>query len=1308
MLNRLASETNSVHAPKQAVPRAPAKEVAQEDEVPDVDAGEPPLATSMSLIRGWMDCFTREEHSFDSISVLFETRLREAVVQTSAVGMAVPNRAHAATCCDLLLKLPHIFGRYAPLVTKLVTEVMRCVYKNYDSYLEQFAAKHPAILDGAAPSDALLSPSKLALPNASDLFQLTAWFDLARSIQKRARLLQDEVKERSAGAGLAQLFRERFLLWDDRNLLLRCILFRGWRKYVRTMVAGRARLALMRLQYWFDRCWEGIELGREECEIADNLTVSTVAADNGTQFTTSRSKDLHNSVIRRSVRASRRGSKLFSAEAIEASAGIMDVKRATELSLAFLGTASNRTATLVALDQMASEQLVDDRTLTAKEILVTLISIMQTKASVKLGPSLALNADFARALSLWGEPPPVLDPVTFGQLGLTSPAESCNSNTADEPVDYGRWLGCFCESAKADEGSKHQVNPLEATIRAVRGLGPPFPKEFLKFLVDTVGVSVPASTEVQGFGTFDGTSSSDCAIQTDEPSFGDDSHACAGENKSNKRSGKVGSSCKANSLPTHADKVATSSVAIASVCHLIPLVYDSLLEMCSGGDVNEAAKVKLAEVGKRALMRRFGIKTIAANYYSGMIRTAKLCADRDSRIALFSLVFSIESSDNDVTARNCKKKSASSREAAIIATFCELWHSYLSALQVYESAKMKVPATRKKTREVFRQRRLSVKRPKHVSGPAVENFEAFWRCSFDNKDSAQKLDEDEARVAASVAQFCGVREFEGASPTDLEALIQSTRAYSAAKGLKLVRQGETHRCPALLLCTSGQAGVFVKSTSIVGHSEDELVAKVDAPFVAGEGRLLTGAPANATIVTMQPSEILVCRLRDFEELMDARNSAVRSLESHVVRRAEERVKATGLSISHEKLYMYREFFTDVDVTRSGAVTLAEVVEALQVRGTYVNMRDVERAFRDVDSDSSNELNFEQFVAMCDLLVKRGKRIFDKGKVSEILKDTSAGYLLHEALVAAVERTWKQTAVHEPSEFRRLRDRVDGLSRRRVRDPAYFLPSVHSKSHLKADEDADAEGGFEVVDADDAMLAVMDFWEAEHRNKARLLRVGWARGTICSACAKWLKRHRDRTKERASWMHFLKQRQPLSGAIAFESLIELVEDAYGAPVGEQLATRLYADYEDAASRLAAADSVALAAVRMELRRQLSALRIQHGLLRTRLGAARSSWMLKLKCVCSAIAALPDEEMLRNGSGSITDGLEIDLGIKIAGFIRAARTPDVNTEAAFLAMIDSGLVVDGARHAGVHVKHGASGSTNCRRPYHKSSKGKALKS
>merc|ERR1719181_748113 len=108
--------------------------------------------------------------------------------------------------------------------------------------------------------------------------------------------------------------------------------------------------------------------------------------------------------------------------------------------------------------------------------------------------------------------------------------------------------------------------------------------------------------------------------------------------------------------------------------------------------------------------------------------------------------------------------------------------------------------------------------------------------------------------------------------------------------------------------------------------------------------MLTGAPANATIVAGKEGiDAIILRVLDWDELMDEKNTALKGLEVNAVQRAEERTKASGLSINSEKISIYRSFFTDVDVNRTGRVNLSELLEAIQSKGTSVSMRDIEKA-----------------------------------------------------------------------------------------------------------------------------------------------------------------------------------------------------------------------------------------------------------------------------------------------------------------------------------------------------------------------------
>ncbi|KAJ8599468.1 hypothetical protein CTAYLR_008037 [Chrysophaeum taylorii] len=1268
--------------------------IGSEEEEPD--AGEPPLASSMALIRSWMASFNREEKGFDSLSVFFETRLREAVVQTSGVGMIVPNRARAATCCDLLLKLPRVFGRYAPLVTTLVTEVVQCVYKGFDA--------------------------RKAKDKASDLFEHAAWFDLSRSLQKRAAHLQAELKENSEGAGLAQMFRQRFILWDDRNLILRCILFRGWRKHARTMVAGRARLALMRLQYWFDRLWEGIELEREEKEFDDNSDDYTTRTSGSHR---SSGKRVDGATLRRSVRASRRSSQLFSVESAEASYGVTDLRKATEISLRFLGTASNRVALLRDLDALAGEPPGD---LASKDVLLALVKIIDERAGVAIAPALALLPAFARGVSLHGEmplpihgpPPPErrenveisirrggnddddddnddddekISEIKNNNISCEDAVEPTTQRPSIEDdadfeskgVDYARWL-------TGGGWETDEEMALALMKRWLGNMGPRIATDVLKSLEDFLGIR-------------DATPSVAAAAEGGALANGENEKATQTEEEEVKTKRKVARSNTAKKGES-SDKDPASHVAITSTRVLIPLVYDRLLDACSGEEA-EARKVKLSEVGKHALIRRFGIKSIATNYYQSMLRAAQTCSDRDPRIALFRLVFSIESLADDDDDDGEKKSSSSPTKKRrgrggvskmrnkgggcdVIEIFCALWHNYFKALQVME-------ATQQAT-----------------------SFDAFLQNpKGENGTNTLEEEGDDEEVAAWCAKFREkLGEFQGASAADVEAVVRATSKFTAAKDVKLVRQGDAASPPALVLGISGEANVYVRP-SLGISAPDELVARLEAPFVVGEGRLLTGMAANATIITTKETELLVCKADEFDALMDARNSALLGLEANVVARAEERVEATGVSVSQERILVYREFFTDVDVTRSGTVTLTEVLEAFQARGgTKVSTREIERAFKECDADGDLKLNFDDFIKMCDSLVRRGKRLFDKGTVSDVLKaEGKPSLVLFDALLTAVERAWKHTATHKPAELDRVKDRLDRLPKLRVHDPSAFLPTaaaatkgggggVVGTEEERASAPGDKAQGYAVVDADEAILAAMEFWELEVEFKNKLARLTWAKVTVAKAVIPYVDRKRARREHRRAWVEYVDETPRVSkilrGPVTFESFVDVVEEAYGTTITDALSYKLFEAYEESAAKTAADDPEACAAARDAFRDHVAAIRIQLWSLRTRgdrrFTFHRRSRMVVLGYVVTTLLDIPPSDVLRNCADVSVAGL--DVATKIAHFLVAARTAKVNTEAAFEAIYDAGLRLDAGRApaAPAHHRAGTPATNPKRKPHH----------
>jgi hypothetical protein len=105
------------------------------------------------------------------------------------------------------------------------------------------------------------------------------------------------------------------------------------------------------------------------------------------------------------------------------------------------------------------------------------------------------------------------------------------------------------------------------------------------------------------------------------------------------------------------------------------------------------------------------------------------------------------------------------------------------------------------------------------------------------------------------------------------------------------------------------------------------------------------------------------------------------------------------------------------------VNLSELLEAIQSKGTSVSMRDVEKAFKSADKDGDLELEFDEFIIMCDNLLRRGKRLFEQKRVSDVLVDIARSHVLLEAFYVAIERTWKHTASHEPRTYAELQRRA---------------------------------------------------------------------------------------------------------------------------------------------------------------------------------------------------------------------------------------------------------------------------------------------
>lgn len=143
-------------------------------------------ATASHIVDGWVRSFELEKDSYDSVSVFAEIRLREALAATaqqeeggrgedvgdggrvspsnpffsSSIGGPAaqpggvssreggvgkqkggaarrppardddpPSAVRAALCCDLLVKLSSLFGRYEPVMALLTQELLKCICK---------------------------------------------------------------------------------------------------------------------------------------------------------------------------------------------------------------------------------------------------------------------------------------------------------------------------------------------------------------------------------------------------------------------------------------------------------------------------------------------------------------------------------------------------------------------------------------------------------------------------------------------------------------------------------------------------------------------------------------------------------------------------------------------------------------------------------------------------------------------------------------------------------------------------------------------------------------------------------------------------------------------------------------------------------------------------------------------------------------------------------------------------------------------------------------------------------------------------
>ena len=143
------------------------------------------------------------------------------------------------------------------------------------------------------------------------------------------------------------------------------------------------------------------------------------------------------------------------------------------------------------------------------------------------------------------------------------------------------------------------------------------------------------------------------------------------------------------------------------------------------------------------------------------------------------------------------------------------------------------------------------------------------------------------------------------------------------------------------------------------------------------------------------------------------------------------------------------------------------------------------------------MNFDEFIKMCDSLVRRGKRIFEKGTVSDILRNVQSSYVLYDALVYAVEHCFKHAAMHAPAKYAALLAALNNLEKIKTKDITSFLGASTNVPSAMISQT------FVVVDADQAMLTAMQFWEIEYQCQNKLIATARARFTIGAFIHRWL-------------------------------------------------------------------------------------------------------------------------------------------------------------------------------------------------------------
>ncbi len=144
-----------------------------------------------------------ENDNFESLALLCETRLNEAIAHTSLVE-DLPDEYRTAVVCDIMLRLTPVFGRYDALVTVLIKELLRSIYGEFDNVLGSVQR---------GDTDALLNLGK---PYFATLRRLEAEHTLTKSmlrnVQGKASNMENTLQR--GQKTLQSVLR----LWDGRHL----------------------------------------------------------------------------------------------------------------------------------------------------------------------------------------------------------------------------------------------------------------------------------------------------------------------------------------------------------------------------------------------------------------------------------------------------------------------------------------------------------------------------------------------------------------------------------------------------------------------------------------------------------------------------------------------------------------------------------------------------------------------------------------------------------------------------------------------------------------------------------------------------------------------------------------------------------------------------------------------------------------------------------------------------------------------------------------------------------------------------------